>query len=308
MRLPPPYTQTLFVELLRFTPGQPDNIAANGGSISTMPTRSMPGPSNTPPMAVANGSSAHPRSMHPPHPHHPHSHHSHSHSHSQSHPQSHSHSHSISAPPPAGPSYDNGRQPSHLPPPPPWALSLTSRWSSAAAAAAPPGPSRPAPPPQSPAEQMRSPIAGMQTPPLASRKRKYPEEVPTPHGPPPPDDRLAPAPLIRSPKRHHSTVSPPQPSAAPRSSQGMSPSLAMMLSPTPSADMRSPTRQQPPPPYGHGHSRSIPPSPGRGAPPEDPNSHHRAAQKTKVGYPPQNPAARPDEDRWSPSLPPPPRR
>ncbi|KAM5534398.1 hypothetical protein V8D89_011865 [Ganoderma adspersum] len=307
MRLPPPYTQTLFVELLRFTPGQPDNIAANGASISTLPSRAMSGPSNTPPMSVTNGSSAHPRSMHPPHSHHPHSHHSHSHSHSQSHSQSHPHSHSMSAPPPAGPSYDNGRQPSHLPPPPPWALSLTSRWSSAAAAAAPPGPSRPAPPPQSPAEQMRSPITGMQTPPLASRKRKYPEDVPPPHGPPPPDDRLAPAPLIRSPKRHHSTVSPSQPSAAPRSSQGMSPSLAMMLSPTPSADLRSPTRQQPPPVYSHGHSRSIPPSPGRGAPPEDPNSHHRAAQKPKVGYPPQNPAPRPDDDRWSPSLPPPPR-
>ena len=303
MRLPPPYTQTLFVELLRFTPGQPDNITANGASISAQPARPMSGPSNSTPMSVTNGSSAHPRSMHP------HSHHSHSHSRSHSHSHSHSHPHSqpMSAPPPAGPSYDNSRPPSHLPPPPPWALSLTSRWSSAAAAAAPPGPSRPAPPPQSPAEQMRSPITGMQTPPLASRKRKYPEEVPPPHGPAPPDDRLAPAPLIRSPKRHQSTVSSPQPPAAvPRGSQGLSPSLAMMLS-APGADIRSPTRQQPPPAYGHGHhSHSIPPSPGRGGPPEDPNSHHR--QKPKPIYSGQNSGPRPDEDRWSPSLPPPPRR
>ena len=45
MRLPPPYTQTLFVDLIRFTPGQPDNIAANGAPMSAPPTRTMPGSS-----------------------------------------------------------------------------------------------------------------------------------------------------------------------------------------------------------------------------------------------------------------------
>ncbi|KZT24551.1 hypothetical protein NEOLEDRAFT_1134959 [Neolentinus lepideus HHB14362 ss-1] len=46
MKLPPPYTNTLFVELIRFTPGQPDNVAVNGNtprsvaSSSTRPTTS----------------------------------------------------------------------------------------------------------------------------------------------------------------------------------------------------------------------------------------------------------------------------
>ena len=297
MRLPPPYTQTLFVDLIRFTPGQPDNIAANGAPMSAPPTRTMPGSSNPPPMTVANGSSAHPRSMHPSHSSHPH-HNNH-------------HHHAISAPPPSAPSYENGRpsSSSHVPPPPPWAA--TSRWSSAAAAAAPPGPSRPIPPPP-PAEQLRSPIAGMQTPPLAQRKRKYTDDM-LPHGPPP-DDRLAPAPIIRTPKRLHSTVSTPQPSAsAPRSSQGMSPSLALMLSPTPGADIRSPTRQAPPPNY----NRSIPPSPGgRSGPTEDPQYAARQQQKMKLVYPGQHPGPRSEDERWasqiahdtrSPQIPPPPR-
>ncbi|TBU33002.1 PLU-1-like protein-domain-containing protein [Dichomitus squalens] len=290
MRLPPPYTQTLFVDLLRFTPGQPDNVAANGPPISAPSTRSLPGSSNGPSIPVTNGSSAHPRSMHPPHSHHHHHHH---------------HHHAISAPPPPAPPYENGRpsSSSHVPPPPPWAA--TSRWSSAAAAAAPPGPSRAIPPPT---EQLRSPITGMQTPPLAPRKRKYPDDIPQ-HGPPP-DDRLAPAPIIRSPKRLHSTVSTPQPSAS-RSGQGMSPSLAMMLSPTPGADMRSPTRQ-PPPTY----SRSIPPSPGgRSGPTEDPHYASRQ-QKMKLAYPGQHPIPRAEDERWasqmahetrSPQIPPPPR-
>ena len=81
MRLPPPYTQTLFVDLIRFTPGQPDNVAPNGATISAppAPTPRPAGPSNPPSLSLANGSSAHPRSMHPPPHAHSHPHHTHIH-------------------------------------------------------------------------------------------------------------------------------------------------------------------------------------------------------------------------------------
>ncbi|KAI0677218.1 PLU-1-like protein-domain-containing protein [Trametes maxima] len=282
MRLPPPYTQTLFVELIRFTPGQPDNVATNG-SASAPPRNGANTTGVPPPIPLPNGSSAHPRSMHPqPHPHPSHSH----------------HPHGPVAPPsvsagPYGPVPSGG-----FPPPPPWAA--TSRWSSAAAAAAPPG-ARPMPPMPPGGEQLRSPLA---TPPQASRKRKYPEDIPLG----PPDERLAPAPLIRSPKRHHSTQSTPQPSAA-RPNPGMSPSLAMMLAQVP-GDPRSPTRQPSgSTPYSRGPPGLIPSSPiGRAPGPEDgmpspSGSHHR---KVKLGFPGGGPPnSRGEEERWGPPPPPP---
>ncbi|GBE79852.1 predicted protein [Sparassis crispa] len=217
MKLPPPYTQTLFVELIRFTPGQPDNVSGNGA-----------GPRNAGPSSphglIGNGSSPHPRAIQPPPPH-PH------------------HSSHAPNPSPLAIPFDAGRASGsshHVPPPPPWA----SRWSNAAVAAAPPMA-------RSHPEQLRSPLA---TPPQASRKRKYPEEAP-----PPPDDRFGPIPGVSSgipsPKRRQTSHT-PQP--APRTSQGLSPSLAMMLSPSPN-DVRSPTHQ----PYsgrgiGHGSSSRMP--------------------------------------------------
>ncbi|KAI0355366.1 hypothetical protein OH77DRAFT_1479882 [Trametes cingulata] len=293
MRLPPPYTQTLFVELIRFTPGQPDNVAANG-SASAPPTRNGAGPPGLPPpMPLANGSSAHPRSMHPhPHPHpHPHSH---------SHPHPHSHPHHPT-PPASAAQFDIGHGPgpsSQLIPPPPWAA--TSRWSSAAAAAAPPG-ARGMPPNMPPGgEQLRSPLA---TPPQASRKRKYPDDAP-------PEERLAPAPLIRSPKRHQSSHSTPQPSV-PRTNSGMSPSLAMMLAQAP-GDPRSPTRQPSgPAPFPRGPPGMVPHSPvavGRGPGPEEglpsPSGSHHSVRKVKLNYPGGGPPnSRGEEERWGPPLP-----
>ncbi|KAH9855011.1 PLU-1-like protein-domain-containing protein [Lenzites betulinus] len=298
MRLPPPYTQTLFVELIRFTPGQPDNVAANGSVAGpSMPSRNGGGPpGHPPPMILANGSSAHPRAMHNPHPH-PHSH-QHSHPpHPHPHPHPHAHhgpGHSPSAP--LGP-YDMGHGPNSAGaniPPPPWAA--TSRWSSAAAAAAPPGARQMGGPPLEP---LRSPL--ITTPPQVPRKRKYPDDVP----PGAPDERLAPAAQPRSPKRHHpsqnagpsQSQNAPQPSMA-RTNSGMSPSLAMMLA----QDPRSPSRQ--PPPYPRGAPPGmVPPSPrapGPGPGPEDgmpsPAGSHHSVRKVKLG--------RGEDDRWGGPPPP----
>ncbi|KAI0775906.1 PLU-1-like protein-domain-containing protein [Trametes elegans] len=303
MRLPPPYTQTLFVDLIRFTPGQPDNVASNGALPPPL-ARNLPPPGNgPPPMPLANGSSAHPRAMHPhPHPHaHAHTHHAHG------------PSHGPVPPPPSGSPYDMARvagPSSQFPPPPPWAA--TSRWSSAAAAAAPPG-ARPMPPmqPMQPlqpnGEPLRSPL---QTSPQMSRKRKYPDDVPPPGAP---DERLAPAPLIHSPKRMHSTQSTPQPSAA-RPNPGMSPSLAMMLAQAP-GDPRSPTRQPQPSgasTYPRGAPGMVPPSPvavagGRGPGPGEnvpsPSGSHHAVRKVKLNYAGAGggaPSSRGEEERWGP--------
>ncbi|KAG1752367.1 PLU-1-like protein-domain-containing protein [Suillus paluster] len=87
----PPYTQTLFVELIRFSPGQPDLINGN------VPSRSAP--------ALAMPHSTEPG---------PSTHHRHSHIHSAP----------IPLPTPPTPVYELARQPStnghHVPPPPPW--------------------------------------------------------------------------------------------------------------------------------------------------------------------------------------------
>lgn len=61
-KLPPPYTQTLFVELIRFTPGQPDG-APNG----VPPPASGPSHASTPHPAVPSPTPAHPNgASHPP--------------------------------------------------------------------------------------------------------------------------------------------------------------------------------------------------------------------------------------------------
>ncbi|KDQ64458.1 hypothetical protein JAAARDRAFT_201792 [Jaapia argillacea MUCL 33604] len=59
MKLPPPYTNTLFVELIRFTPGQPDNVVAPNGSVRSVASSSRGSTSNgtghTRPAATPNG-------------------------------------------------------------------------------------------------------------------------------------------------------------------------------------------------------------------------------------------------------------
>lgn len=198
MRLPPPYTQTLFIELIRFVPGVPENVGPRKLSPSSTP--------RAPEHAVRPHSShtnvPHPHSSHRP------------------------------APPVV---IENGRGPSSTgasnPPPPPWTNQL---WSNAGATAPPPL--------ARPPDHLRSPHPSShitpQATPQPSRKRKYPDEMP------PPDERVPPVPYSpapRSPKRRQASHT-PQP--APRTSQGLSPSLAMMLSPNP-VDVRTPPRPHP---------------------------------------------------------------
>jgi histone demethylase JARID1 len=64
MKLPPPFTQTLFVELVRFVPGQPDNVTVSGSSsrTSSTPMARQPAtpiePSHSRPIHVTPGSPA----------------------------------------------------------------------------------------------------------------------------------------------------------------------------------------------------------------------------------------------------------
>ncbi|KAI0938026.1 hypothetical protein AcV7_003336 [Taiwanofungus camphoratus] len=255
MKLPPPYTQTLFVELIRFTPGQPDSVAPNGNG----PRSAGPSTSHGP---TTSDNSPHSRSAQPALPH----------AHPAGHGNGHGHTHAPNPPSPPV-SYDNGRPSAashHVPPPPPW--SSQSRWSNAAVAAAPPM-TRPHPG----AEPLRSPLA---TPPQSSRKRKYPDDsIPVL------EERRGPefSPVARSPKRRQASHT-PQP--APRTSQGLSPSLAMMLSPSP-ADVRSSPRQ-PPPSYS---SRILTPS-SSGRLPDD--APPRSVRKLELVY--QDVHA---DDRWA---------
>ena len=145
MKLLPPYTQTLFVELVRFTPGQPDSVAGNGPANGfTVPGRTASTPVSSVHPPYQNGSPHPPRAAP-----------------SSSGPPSSSNQRPLSPPLP----YDrsNSGNGSHGPPPPPWS-SRSSRWSSAAATAPPPT-ARNHPP------EVSSPL---DSPP--SRKRKHQEE------------------------------------------------------------------------------------------------------------------------------------
>ncbi|PCH40905.1 hypothetical protein WOLCODRAFT_162645 [Wolfiporia cocos MD-104 SS10] len=214
MKLPPPYTQTLFVELIRFTPGVPESLGGRRAPSPPMSHRGLPAP------LPSDGSPARPIPPSMPHPH--------------------SSSHRAIPPSPPIP-YEHIRGPSdhHIPPPPPWSSQM---WSNAGATA---------PPPMTKAhlDPSRSPVV---TPP---RKRKYPDEIASL-----PDDRHAAgiSPVARSPKRRQ--VSPPP---SQRTTQGLSPSLAMMLSPTP-ADVRTPPR---PPPAVYAARSGVIPPPAVMAPP-----------------------------------------
>jgi histone demethylase JARID1 len=253
--LPPPYTQTLFIELIRFSPGQPDTVAANGPS-------SNPHPSGTSSHALhhlpPNGHSYQPRPLPPPPLRAP--------VHQYSPP------HQVNAP--AGP----------MPPPPPWEVKWTrpvpTPASSVAPLAPPPvsataaAPSTPAssssvrrlsvssstapPPPPVASDDIRLPTVPPLTPPSASRKRKYPEgdaasltsERASPYGSPsykrhtplaavepsaptPPQSLVPlPPPTSSSSSSSSSSGAPaPAPAAGHRATQTLSPSLAMIMSP-----------------------------------------------------------------------------
>ncbi|KAG6373774.1 PLU-1-like protein-domain-containing protein [Boletus reticuloceps] len=136
----PPYTQTLFVELIRFTPGQPES--ANGVSLQ----RGLQSPS-IPRSADPGPSSSHYRHTHPLHS-------------------------PLPLPTPPTPVYELVRQPSsnghHVPPPPPW----SSQWHSITPTPAVPRRSE-APEQPHPAPLPASPHGG-------GKKRKFVDDSPTP--------------------------------------------------------------------------------------------------------------------------------
>jgi histone demethylase JARID1 len=193
IKMLPPYTQTLFVELIRFTPGQPDNISLNG------PPPRANGDSGPP--AVPN--SSHSRPMQPT--------------------SSHNNASSSSALVPMVSTFGvNGAAPSssphHVIPPPPW-----SRWGTVTTPLRPPATMR-----------RNAPDSSRATTPSSARKRKQADE------PQSQDEASA---SSRSPKRRVVIPPPPPPPPPPpqlsRPVQTLSPSLAMMLSPTTSSSPRS---------------------------------------------------------------------
>lgn len=268
--LPPPYTQTLFIELIRFSPGQPDTVLANGSSSHSGGASFAPGhlPSHPPP---TNGHTYHPRTLPPTLPRAP------------IHPYSPPHRINVPA--------------AHVPPPPPWEIKWTRPVPPSSSAALPP-PAASATANSTPAssssvrrlsissssavpvpvpapshsvavvnEDMRLPAVTPLTPPSASRKRKYPEgdvatertspygsgspsykrRTPTPASVEPIDHRtpsqtpaFAPRPALSS-SSSSSSSSAPAPTSSPaapgpassghRATQTLSPSLALIMSP-----------------------------------------------------------------------------
>lgn len=250
--LPPPYTQTLFIELIRFSPGQPDTVSANGPSSHLHPSgTSSHAPHHPPP----NGHSYHPRVLPAPPPRAP--------------VHRHSPPHQVNAP--AGP----------MPPPPPWEVKWTRPVPAPASAVAPlppPPVSAAAAAPSTPlssssvrrlsvssstaplaaSDDIRLPVVPPLTPPSGSRKRKYPEgdaasltsEHASPYGSPSykrqtpapvaePPAPTSPQPLAPLPPPTSSSSSSssssgapaPAPAAGHRATQTLSPSLAMIMSP-----------------------------------------------------------------------------
>ncbi|KAI0747445.1 PLU-1-like protein-domain-containing protein [Irpex lacteus] len=313
MKMPPPYTQTLFVELIRFTPGQPDNMnAGSGGGSSSRHIGSGSGSTSLPIHRLPQSQQFH-------------------------------HGQPIAPRPPSPPTpYEQTRPVStngqpHIPPPPPWSSRSVggSRWSSAAATAPPPtarshghdgisptnsptsrkrkypddsipGPSgehsngpvsptsQPSPkrrsthptppmhPPTMPTPPMHSPAMHVPMHPAVMHPSMHPQALPPaaimhpphmqppPHmpimqhptmvqqGPPPPvsmqppvNGQPVPLPPMQ-PGVHTSPIQPlrtppmqPMQAANARTSQGLSPSLAMMLSPNPSDVATSPRQAGP---------------------------------------------------------------
>jgi [histone H3]-trimethyl-L-lysine4 demethylase len=231
--LPPPYTQTLFIELIRFSPGQPDTVLANGPS--THPSISSSHVPHHPP--PPNGHSYHPRALPPPPPRAP------------VHPYS--------------PPHQMNAPAAHMPPPPPWEVKWTRPVPAPTSAPAPVSSGSTAPSISASSssarrlsvsssaaapivnDDKRLPAVDPLTPPSASRKRKYPEgdaasERASPYGSPsykrhtPAAEPLAPAAPTSSSSSSSSSAPAPAP-ALPghRATQTLSPSLAMIMSPDP---------------------------------------------------------------------------
>lgn len=225
----PPYTQTLFVELIRFTPGQPESAngapSQRGLPMPSMPRTAEPGPSS--------------------------SHHRHSHSHHAP----------LPLPTPPTPVYELARQPSsnghHVPPPPPW----SNQWHSitptpgAPRRSEAPEQSQPPPLPVSPhGGKKRKFVDDSPTPP----------DIPHSHSGPGPGSTSG-SRSPKQPRRHPQTpVQPPATVPARAMQQTLSPSLAMIVSPIdaepsprPSSSVPYGSAPPPPPPLQHPSSASA---------------------------------------------------
>ena len=236
--LRPPYTQTLFVELIRFTAGQPDSVPANG-------TPSHPSTSSPATPAQTNGFSHSSRTPHGP----------------------------LPLPPPAPPPpvpvpvYDAARStpvPGHqMPPPPPWA----SKWA---------GPT--AVPVAGPSTASDTLGRVPHTPPPSThlnRKRRFDDDASidsTDESP----TRFEPAKrrtLSRTPVADPSSSSSSHAGPSSRPIQTLSPSLAILMSPE---TTRTSPRQGPP--YGASGALSQPQSNNKRAPSLSPAPSSRKAK------------------------------
>ena len=340
IKLPRPYTQTLFVELMKFTPGQPEGVHPNGGPSGSATPRVPPiGPTPSARSPAINGMLSlmqhrpGPPPMLPP----------------PRGPSSASHGPSSPATPfeQRPPLSASAAGPHHVPPPP-WSNG-GSRWSNAAVTAPPPT-AKPHTSDAHTAAELSS---------IISRKRKQPDESgpndeimltqpgpsslgpalkrrptqsPVNHTHMPPMDlghmqpvaMAGPSPMMTLPMRAappgmpqpvlgfgvtlpplqpgpsslrtppmpsnsaHPLRTPPMPSPSARPTQGLSPSLAMMLSPSAGSERRDSIHTSPPrasgsgsrDPVGHTPPRQ-PPYPGRinigpppsGLPPLLPEDH-----------------------------------
>lgn len=208
LHLPAPYRQTLFVELIQFQPG------SDGGAASASVSAPIPRPqtvNHQPMLGRQHNPNSHSFSHHNPLP-----------STSTTVPHTSSSMNSFSASPATHPS---------APPPPPW-----SRWGTMSTPAMPPSTQR-----RNNGESSRSNGTTPQPSASTSKKRKHVEEILIHHQHLTEDE-----PRI-SLKRHAGPALTPTPMSPPRPVQTLSPSLAMIVSPTNQAVHTSPRGNQLPP-------------------------------------------------------------
>jgi histone demethylase JARID1 len=226
LHLPAPYRQTLFVELVQFQPG------SDGGATSGSVSAPMPRPQIVHHQPMQHNPNSHSFSHHNPQP-----------STSTTVPHTSSNMRNFSASPTTHPS---------APPPPPW-----SRWGTMSTPAMPPSTQR-----RNNGEGSRSNGSGTPQPSAAStsKKRKHVEEILIHHQQQhftAEDEPRSSFPL----KRHAGPTLTPTPMSPPRPVQTLSPSLAMIVSPTNQAVQTSSPRGNQLPPMRNGSSGSplLPP-------------------------------------------------
>ena len=213
LHLPAPYRQTLFVELIQFQPGSDGGAPTSASASAPIP---RPQIVNQPMVGRQHNPNSHTFSHHNPQP-----------STSSTGPHTSSSMSSFSASPTTHPS---------APPPPPW-----SRWGTMSTPAMPPSTQR-----RNNGESSRSNGATPQPSASTSKKRKHVEEVIIHHHQHPTEDE----PRSTFPLKRHAgpaLTTTPTPMSPPRPVQTLSPSLAMIVSPTNQAVHTSPRGHQLPP-------------------------------------------------------------